>query len=102
MNCFHRQCGIANPSWAEVTHFISFLSVQLKDSEHSVFCSQEVAQDLPGFKTFVVRSMIQMSRDFATRSLNVSEESSQSEDQVIILYLNRVFNYKYVPYVMKV
>ena len=52
-----------------------FLNIQLSDCDRSAFCDPVFAQDLPGFKQFVVKSMIQMSRDFATRSLQLSEES---------------------------
>ena len=54
---------------------MQFLDIQLKDYEQSTFCSELMSQELPGFKVFVVKFMIQMSRDFATRSLNISEET---------------------------
>ena len=72
---FFRHCGLQDPSWAELRHFVSFLNVQLLDCDMSSFCSAYVAEDLPGFRMFVVKSMIQMSRDFATRSLNISEQT---------------------------
>ncbi|KAL8623379.1 hypothetical protein ACOMHN_065913 [Nucella lapillus] len=70
-----KYCGLANPSWSELTHFVSFVNQQLEDYESNVFCSMEASQDLPGFSLFVLRFLIQMSRDFATRSLKMSEES---------------------------
>ncbi|ELU02735.1 hypothetical protein CAPTEDRAFT_201549 [Capitella teleta] len=68
-------CGIRAPSWAELRFFTSFLHEQLVDFEASVFCSKLVADDLPGFQEFVLKSLIQMSKDFATRSLAISEEN---------------------------
>ena len=32
-------------------------------------------EDLPGFKGFMTKFLIQMSRDFATRSIEISDES---------------------------
>ncbi|XP_056014152.1 E3 ubiquitin-protein ligase rnf213-alpha-like isoform X2 [Ostrea edulis] len=76
--CLHtllRHCGIKDPSWAELRHFVWFLNTQLVDFENSAFVSLAAAEDLPGFSQFVLRFLIQMSRDFATRSLDMSEES---------------------------
>ncbi|KAK7107714.1 hypothetical protein V1264_015588 [Littorina saxatilis] len=70
-----RYCGVANPSWSELTHFVCFLDKQLQDFENSVYCGMATSEDLPGFSVFVLRFLIQMSRDFATRSLKMSEES---------------------------
>ncbi|XP_052062678.1 E3 ubiquitin-protein ligase rnf213-alpha-like isoform X2 [Mytilus californianus] len=68
-------CGIKDPSWSELYHFVSFLNKQLQDFEVSAFCGLAAMEDLPGFSKFVLRFLIQMSRDFSTRSLEVSEES---------------------------
>jgi E3 ubiquitin-protein ligase RNF213 len=66
-----------NPSWSEIIHFASFLNNQLIDSEHSIFCNTALTGDLlPGFKTFVVQFMIQMSHDFALPSLVISDRSA--------------------------
>ena len=60
---FFRYCGIRDPSWAELYHFVNFLNVQLRDCEESVFCDPMLVGDLlQGFRTFTVRFMIQMSR----------------------------------------
>ncbi|XP_072299402.1 E3 ubiquitin-protein ligase rnf213-alpha-like [Eucyclogobius newberryi] len=69
-------CGIVNPSWAELRNFAWFLNLQLKDCETSVFCNAEfVGNTLVGFKRFVVDFMILMAKDFATPSLNISDQS---------------------------
>ncbi|KAK3585578.1 hypothetical protein CHS0354_036765 [Potamilus streckersoni] len=70
-----KHCGVPDPSWAELHHFVWFFNTQLRDFEKSSFCSEAVAEDLPGFSRFVLRFLIQMSRDFSTRSLEMSEES---------------------------
>ncbi|XP_067057901.1 E3 ubiquitin-protein ligase rnf213-alpha-like isoform X3 [Acropora muricata] len=73
-----RNCGIPDPSLSEIRHFVSFLNSQLRDCEQSVFCDMKLMRailtgpnvlNLEGFRSFVVRFMIQMSRDFATPSL---------------------------------
>lgn len=69
-------CGTQDPSWAELRNFSWFLNVQLKDCENSVFCDRDfLADQLPGFKGFIVNFMILMARDFASPSLNTSDES---------------------------
>ena len=61
--CFWcRYCGVHNPSWSELTHFVSFLNKQLRDFEFSVYCSMAAEEDLPQFSTFVLRFVVQMSR----------------------------------------
>ncbi|XP_070197743.1 E3 ubiquitin-protein ligase rnf213-alpha-like isoform X2 [Littorina saxatilis] len=70
-----RHCGVKNPSWSELFHFVSFLNKQLEDFEHSIFCSSDLSQDLPGFPAFILRFLILMSRDFATRSIEMAEQS---------------------------
>ncbi|OXB81060.1 UNVERIFIED_CONTAM: hypothetical protein H355_004990 [Colinus virginianus] len=77
LQLFLLHCGVMDPSWAELRNFTSFLNVQLRDCEASVFCNPEFVQDtLQGFKNFVVTFMILMARDFATPSLHISDESS--------------------------
>ncbi|XP_061431037.1 LOW QUALITY PROTEIN: E3 ubiquitin-protein ligase rnf213-alpha-like [Lethenteron reissneri] len=72
-------CGVADPSWAELRNFLRFLDVQLLDCERSAFCDREHVGDvLPGFRRFVVEFVVLMARDFATPSLDVSDESSQA------------------------
>ncbi|XP_053368256.1 E3 ubiquitin-protein ligase rnf213-alpha-like [Clarias gariepinus] len=69
-------CGIADPSWAELRNFTWFLNLQLQDCETSVFCNMEIVGDtLRGFRKFVVDFMILMAKDFATPSLNISDQS---------------------------
>ncbi|KAL4233165.1 hypothetical protein ACF0H5_007850 [Mactra antiquata] len=75
LNTLLRHCGLENPSWAELHHFVWFLNTQLVDFEHNTFVGAAAAEDLPGFAQFVLRFLIQMSRDFSTRSLDMSEES---------------------------
>ena len=69
--CSHSNCGIPDPSWAEIRHFVSFLNSQLRDCEQSFFCDMQLMRsvlagpnvlNLEGFRSFVVRFMIQMSR----------------------------------------
>ncbi|XP_008404832.1 E3 ubiquitin-protein ligase rnf213-alpha-like isoform X1 [Poecilia reticulata] len=69
-------CGVLDPSWAELCNFVWFLNLQLQACENSVFCNVEFVGDtLQGFKNFVVEFMILMSKDFATPSLCITDES---------------------------
>ncbi|XP_053385748.1 E3 ubiquitin-protein ligase RNF213-like [Mercenaria mercenaria] len=74
-----RHCGVSNPSWSEIHHFVKFLYRQLLDFEKNknVFFSEAAQDILPGFSMFVQRCLLPMSRDFSSRSLNISEESSE-------------------------
>ena len=65
-----QQCGIDQPSWCELRNFVNFLNNQLTDCDNSDFCkSGLMGEDWKGFKSFVVKFMLQMSKDFATPSL---------------------------------
>ena len=58
-----RNCGVEDPSWAELRHFVNFLNSQLQACEESTFCNMELVGDtLEGFRSFVVQFMILMSR----------------------------------------
>ncbi|XP_008284914.1 E3 ubiquitin-protein ligase RNF213-like [Stegastes partitus] len=81
-------CGIMDPSWAELRNFVWFLNLQLQDCENSVFCKSEFVGDtLRGFKNFVVKFMILMSKDFATPSLTITDQSP-GRQQIDISELN--------------
>ncbi|XP_022796393.1 E3 ubiquitin-protein ligase rnf213-alpha-like isoform X3 [Stylophora pistillata] len=84
-----RNCGIPDPSWSEIRHFVSFLNSQLRDCEQSFYCDMQLMRailagpnvlNLEGFRSFVVRFMIQMSRDFATPSLTEENTVFYTED----------------------
>ena len=62
LNSLCRHCGIRDPSWSELYHFASFLNRQLQDFETSAFCAEYLLQDLPGFRDFVLKFTIEMSR----------------------------------------
>ncbi|XP_052808680.1 E3 ubiquitin-protein ligase rnf213-alpha-like isoform X1 [Mya arenaria] len=103
-----RHCGVRDPSWSELHHFVWFLNTQLVDFEQNQFVSLAAAEDLPGFATFVLRFLIQMSRDFSTRSLNMSEESpgmihqgameTEDEDQLELYQMRRTWESSPHPY----
>ncbi|XP_075784969.1 E3 ubiquitin-protein ligase rnf213-alpha-like isoform X2 [Pelodiscus sinensis] len=74
-------CGRKNPSWTELSNFTRFLNLQLMKCENSVFCSKDLLEEgFKGFKKFVIKFMITMSKDFALPSLVMADESSPSED----------------------
>ncbi|KAL7839146.1 hypothetical protein SRHO_G00258040 [Serrasalmus rhombeus] len=79
LDCLLQFCDIRNPSWGELRNFTHFLSSQLKKCEQSVFCSDVLKDDLTGFKKFVVKFMITMSKDFSMRSLRTSDDSDEKE-----------------------
>ena len=60
---FSSQCGVRDPSWTELRHFIEFLDLQLRTCEQSVFCNEvHIGDVLSGLKTFVVKFMVRMSK----------------------------------------
>ncbi|XP_030630710.1 E3 ubiquitin-protein ligase rnf213-beta [Chanos chanos] len=79
VDCLHHllsNCGLKDPSWAELKHFTWFLNLQLKDCENSLFCDADfLADQLRGFKDFIVKFMILMARDFASPSMDISDQS---------------------------
>ncbi|XP_048870948.1 E3 ubiquitin-protein ligase rnf213-beta [Brienomyrus brachyistius] len=79
IDCLHHllvNCGMTDPSWAELKNFTWFLNLQLKDCEYSMFCDPDfLADHLKGFKGFIIKFMITMARDFATPSMNCSDQS---------------------------
>ncbi|KAG9270277.1 E3 ubiquitin-protein ligase rnf213-alpha-like [Astyanax mexicanus] len=79
LECLLQFCDIKNPSWGELRNFTHFLNSQLKKCEESIFCSDLLKDDLKGFKTFVVKFMITMSKDFSMRSLKTSDDSDGTE-----------------------
>ncbi|XP_062858949.1 E3 ubiquitin-protein ligase rnf213-beta [Trichomycterus rosablanca] len=79
VDCLHHllsNCGLKDPSWSELKHFTWFLNLQLKDCEISGFCDPHFFGDyLRGFKSFIVKFMIHMARDFASPSMDISDQS---------------------------
>ncbi|XP_034426662.1 E3 ubiquitin-protein ligase rnf213-beta-like [Hippoglossus hippoglossus] len=105
LNHFLLHCGMKDPSWAELKSFSWFLNVQLKDCEKSIFCDPDfLADQLPGFKGFIVKFMILMARDFASPSLNTSDQSprlhveSSSGDDLLVRLTRRWENESH-PYI---
>ena len=79
-----RQCGIRDPSWTEISYFVKFLNKQLADCEKSSFCQMAaMGREWRGFKSFVLRLMIHMSRDFATPSLERPADSEGPRYEII-------------------
>nr|XP_039262088.1 E3 ubiquitin-protein ligase rnf213-alpha-like [Styela clava] len=78
-----------NPTWAQLRHFASFMNVQLKNCEESIFCQKvsmgggQTWQDteLRGLKDFAVKFMIRMSQDFATPSMQIADQSSKDVNE---------------------
>ena len=90
-------CGLDNPTWSQLKYFINFLSSQLRDCEKNDFCNPEAyGNDLPGFKQFVIKFMILMSRDFATQSFDDPPESIAS--QIELMVLRRCWEHSSHPY----
>ena len=89
----HRNCGVVDPSWSEIKHFVEFLNIQLQSCEESVYCDEALVGDiLAGLKAFTVRFMIRMSKDFATPSLEgeVARENPVVVDQQDQLHQYRI------------
>ena len=75
-----KHCGINQPSWAEIRNFTSFLDKQLSDCDNSVYCqSEEMEKEWNGFKSFVVKFMLHMSRDFATPAFRSEFEENPND-----------------------
>lgn len=107
LSLFLSYCGMKDPSWGELKNFSWFLNAQLKDCENSVFCDRDfLADQLPGFKGFIVKFMIVMARDFASPSLNTSDESpmphndnNQEEELLARLTIRKRWENESHPYI---
>ena len=56
----------------ELKHFLNFLDAQFEDCEKSIFCNIAcIKNELPGFKAFVVRFMLKMSKVSQVRLRNL-------------------------------
>ena len=76
-----KSCSMNDPSWSELHNFLSFLNKQLIHCKESAFYQMDSGKKgdtLPAFREFVVNFMIHMSRDFATRSLVIAEETPEA------------------------
>ena len=79
---FMRLCGVTRPSWSEIRNFVTFLDKQLLDCDNSDYCRPDaMTEEWIGFKKFVVKFMILMSRDFATPSLRGTAQQDSSADE---------------------
>ncbi|XP_072098539.1 E3 ubiquitin-protein ligase rnf213-alpha-like isoform X2 [Mobula birostris] len=105
LTLFLQYCGLRDPSWAELRNFSWFLNIQLKNCEQSMFCNPAFVGDtLVGFKKFIIEFMILMARDFATPSLNISDESlafstSQTEEDLLPYIIRRRWESHPHPYI---
>nr|XP_046210346.1 E3 ubiquitin-protein ligase rnf213-beta isoform X1 [Oncorhynchus gorbuscha]XP_046210347.1 E3 ubiquitin-protein ligase rnf213-beta isoform X1 [Oncorhynchus gorbuscha]XP_046210348.1 E3 ubiquitin-protein ligase rnf213-beta isoform X1 [Oncorhynchus gorbuscha] len=110
IDCLHHllaNCGLKDPSWSELKNFTWFLNLQLKDCEKSVFCDPDfLAEHLRGFKGFIVKFMIRMARDFASPSMDTSDQSpslllddNQGDDLLARLTIRKRWERESHPYV---
>lgn len=107
LQCLLQFCDIKNPSWGELRNFTHFLNSQLKKCEQSIFCIAALKDDLTGFKKFVVKFMMTMSKDFSMRSLKTSDDSDEkaedaaAEDTVLREFqLRRRWEQQAHPYIL--
>ncbi|XP_051888724.1 E3 ubiquitin-protein ligase rnf213-alpha-like [Pristis pectinata] len=105
LTLFLQYCGLHDPSWAELRNFSWFLNIQLKNCEQSMFCNPSFVGDtLVGFKQFIVEFMILMARDFATPSMNISDESlalstSQTDEDLLPYTIRKRWESHPHPYI---
>ena len=81
-------CGVDNPSWSELNHFITFFSNQMSACDNSDFYqTMSDEKGWGGFKSFIVKYMISMSRDFATSS--ISKDSFRNSNEINYSVISR-------------
>ena len=90
-------CGIHNPSWAQIKYFVNFLSSQLRDCKNNDFCNPDAYGDLSGFKAFVLKLIIHMSRDFLTPSLDYQTDDLAEHE---LVQLRRRWDHSSHPYIL--
>jgi hypothetical protein len=72
-------------SWSDIHHYVKFLNAQLLACENSLYCNIGWS----GFKNFVIKMMIQMSKEFTTSSIT---EDTAASDKLKQYELNRLWN----------
>ncbi|XP_066922902.1 E3 ubiquitin-protein ligase rnf213-alpha-like [Clytia hemisphaerica] len=87
-------CGIPDPSWMELRNFVHFFNKNLLDCEQSVFTNTAFRQDFPGFRVFVVTFLLEMARDFATRSLDETDKQANND----LVHFKRTWEQSAHPY----
>ena len=98
MRTLMSNCGIHDPSWAEIKYFVNFLSRQLRDCENNDLCKPiSYKEGLRGFKSFVLKVMIHMSRDIATPSLDYQKGADLTGNKLV--QLRRRWEHSSHPYV---
>jgi len=60
VNC--RECGLNNPSWRELAHYIKFLSCQIENLEKNDYFGENFIDFIPGFRQFAIKSLLQMAK----------------------------------------
>ena len=84
---------IEDPSWRELDNFVCFLNTQLLCYENSSFTNTILAPELGAqFNAFVVKFMITMSEEFATRSLKISEGAGVLEEHALEKLWDKTFH----------
>ncbi|XP_065675221.1 E3 ubiquitin-protein ligase rnf213-alpha-like isoform X3 [Hydra vulgaris] len=93
-----KYCGVYDPCWNEIKNFIYFFNTQLIDFEKSDFTSNHVADDLRGFKLFVISFLLEMAQDFSTRSILLDHNYNSSG---LLIHLKRKWEQRCViPVIM--
>jgi energy-coupling factor transporter ATP-binding protein EcfA2 len=67
---------IVDPTWQQLTAFVSFMNRFLEAYEVNPFCGPMVQDDLPGFAKFVVEFLKVGARDFSLPTLGVGGDAS--------------------------
>ena len=85
LNTLISNCGVDNPSWSELNHFITFFSNQMFACDQSDFY-RALSDDRgwEGFKSFIIKYMVNMSRDFATPS--IGKDYSMNPNEKLLNY----------------
>ncbi|XP_063680621.1 LOW QUALITY PROTEIN: E3 ubiquitin-protein ligase rnf213-alpha-like [Bolinopsis microptera] len=93
VDLFLRFVKIKDPSWRELDNFVCFLNTQLLCYENCSFTNTILAPELGAqFNAFVVKFMITMSEEFATRSLNISEGADVLEEHALEKLWDKTFH----------
>ncbi|XP_077861744.1 E3 ubiquitin-protein ligase rnf213-alpha-like [Saccoglossus kowalevskii] len=78
MEVLIKHCGVENPSWTHINIFVKFMNHTLSNWQTSPFCGLAASSDLPGLRLFVVTFMAIQAKNYASRGMQLSDESFQA------------------------
>ena len=88
---FSSSCGLHDPSWAKIRHFVEFLNIQLLSCDGSLFSDEAFVGDvMPGLKGVVVKLYVMVNKlCMSLASVVMSQRQSVEHCDVTLMQIGR-------------